>query len=221
MTRRSKNIRRKKHPKAKEHQNDSPPVQAAAREIEGGERKKFYFFYQSTSPFSQWYPSKYELNGVQYSCAEQGMMHGKALLFHDVEIADQILEASHPRKIKALGRKVRRFNPQEWNKHRERIVYENSVAKFSQNNCVLEALLETKGSILVEASPSDTIWGIGLSEAAAKCTPPESWPGLNLLGKVLTQVREEILATGNRTDNVEEDETKGRLRRMKIRLASK
>lgn len=122
------------------------------------------------------------------------MMHGKALLFEDHEIAAKILQTTSPRTMKALGRKVRGFNDKVWTKNRERIVYENSMAKFTQNPHLLQGLLNTNG-LLVEASPYDAIWGIGLAEASARNMPHKQWPGLNLLGKILTQVRDDILAS--------------------------
>lgn len=161
----------------------------AATKSKGADR--FHYFWQSGSPFSQWHKSKYELNGFIYTCAEQGMMHGKALLFEDYETAEKILKSSSPRSMKALGRKVRCFNDKVWRKHRENIVYVNSVAKFTQNPHLLEALMNTNG-LLVEASPWDAIWGIGLAEANARSMSHKQWPGL--LGKILTLVRDDIRA---------------------------
>merc|ERR1712013_245736 len=90
--------------------------------------KKYHFFWRKESPFSQWHPSNYMLDGHEYSSAEQGMMHGKALLFEDGEVAAQILETNSPQEIKALGRKVKGFNDYRWESHRENIVYRNSLA---------------------------------------------------------------------------------------------
>eukprot|EP00567_Pseudictyota_dubia_P012365 CAMPEP_0197443822 /NCGR_PEP_ID=MMETSP1175-20131217/9462_1 /TAXON_ID=1003142 /ORGANISM="Triceratium dubium, Strain CCMP147" /LENGTH=242 /DNA_ID=CAMNT_0042974505 /DNA_START=72 /DNA_END=804 /DNA_ORIENTATION=- len=154
-------------------------------------RDRFHFFWKAGSPFSQWHRSRYELDGFQYVCAEQGMMHGKALLFEDGEMAELIMEAESPRKMKALGQSVRGFDEKTWKRHREDIVYRNNVAKFTQNEGLREALLATTGT-LVEASPSDKIWGIGLNEDVARRTHPSQWKGLNLLGKILTRVRDEI-----------------------------
>mmetsp|Transcript_12181 Transcript_12181/g.26870 ORF Transcript_12181/g.26870 Transcript_12181/m.26870 type:complete len:169 (-) Transcript_12181:181-687(-) len=143
--------------------------------------------------FSQWHMSTYTMNGVDYVCCEQGMMHGKALLFGDFDTARLILKTNSPRKMKSLGRKVKRFSEEEWNKNRIDIVYRNNVAQFTQNENMRKALLETNGA-LVEASPLDRIWGIGLCEADARETTPSEWKGLNLLGHVLTRVRDEIQA---------------------------
>jgi ribA/ribD-fused uncharacterized protein len=119
-------------------------------------------------------------------------MHGKALLFGNKAIASQILATNDPRTMKALGRKVQHFNEKGWKRNRETIVYNNIMAKFSQNLNLHDALLNTSG-LLVEASPSDTMWGIGLHERAARNIPEEKWHGLNLLGKILTQVRDDII----------------------------
>jgi ribA/ribD-fused uncharacterized protein len=120
------------------------------------------------------------------------MMHGKALLFGDEVVAAQIIANKDPGKIKELGRKVKGFNEKVWKKNRETIVYKNNVAKFTQNEHLLVALLSTHGP-LVEASPGDRIWGIGLHEKDAKKIPESQWKGLNLLGKILTRVRDEIV----------------------------
>ena len=152
---------------------------------------KNHFFWKSGSPFSQWHPSKYELKGFHYVNAEQGMMHGKALLFKDEASAKLIMEAVDPREMKKFGRLVIGFNEKTWKQNREEIVYMNNMAKFTQNAHLLESLMNTTGN-LVEASPLDKIWGIGLHENVARNTPEERWPGLNLLGKVLTRVRDEL-----------------------------
>ena len=119
------------------------------------------------------------------------MMHGKALLFEDNAVAEQILATRDPRTIKALGRKVKGFNEKVWKKHRENIVYCNNRAKFTQNDHLLWALVETTGT-LVEASPSDRIWGIGMSVKNDKHLNPLEWNGLNLLGFALMKVRDEL-----------------------------
>ena len=58
--------------------------------------QKYHFFWRTGSPFSQWHPSAYTLDDVEYMCAEQGMMHGKALLFEDERTAEKFLEAVSP-----------------------------------------------------------------------------------------------------------------------------
>lgn len=156
------------------------------------ENEQFTFFYRSENPFSQWYPSFFQVKDITYNCAEQYMMHQKALLFGDTEMAEKIMLAQKPRDQKAFGRKVRNFEAQIWQENAKRIVYEASHAKFTQNSQLLKILMDTDGTTLVEASPSDTIWGIGLEESDARAYSRETWRGTNWLGEVLTQLREDL-----------------------------
>lgn len=152
----------------------------------------FTFFWQRESPFSQWHPSPFVVDGITYNCAEQYMMYQKAKLFCDEEIATEILNAEKPSIQKQLGRAIQGFDTNEWHQHRERIVYEGNFHKFSQNENLRHALLETGESTIVEASPIDDIWGIGLSADNPDAAFPEKWKGLNLLGKILTNLREDL-----------------------------
>ena len=154
----------------------------------------FTFFVTEASPFSQWYRSTFVVDGVTFGCAEQFMMHGKAMLFGDADVAAAILAAEHPRDHKALGRKVSGFDEAVWNRERERIVYAGNRAKFTQDQQLLDTLLATKGTTLVEASPFDKIWGIGLAESDPRAKDPTQWRGKNLLGIVLTELRDELIA---------------------------
>jgi ribA/ribD-fused uncharacterized protein len=155
---------------------------------------EYTFFYTQASPFSQWYRCRFEVGGNVFSCAEQYMMHGKALLFGDTAIAAQILATTQPREHKALGRKVAGFDDATWKREREAIVLAGNRAKFTQNADLRELLLATRGTTLVEASPRDRIWGIGLAASDPRARDPGQWRGQNLLGKVLTALRDELLA---------------------------
>jgi ribA/ribD-fused uncharacterized protein len=155
---------------------------------------EFTFFFTEASPFSQWFRCTFVVDEKTFNCAEQYMMHGKAMLFRDDEIAAEIMAADHPRTHKALGRKVRNFDGAVWERERLRIVKDGNRAKFTQNPALLEQLLATKGTTLVEASPFDRIWGIGLGAENPKAKDPKQWKGKNLLGYVLTELRDELLA---------------------------
>jgi ribA/ribD-fused uncharacterized protein len=154
---------------------------------------RFEFFFTEASPFSQWYRCKFTVGENTFNCAEQYMMHGKALLFADVETAANILAADHPRQHKALGRKVKPFDDAAWKRERVAIVRAGNHAKFTQNADLLEKLLGTKGT-LVEASPYDKIWGIGLAATDPRANDPAQWKGQNLLGKILSELRDQLLA---------------------------
>lgn len=156
------------------------------------ETEKFTFFYHAESPFSQWHACFFEADGFTYNCAEQYMMHQKALLFQDTEIAEKVMKAKTPREQKALGRKVRNFDTHIWNENAKRLVYQGNYAKFKNNQKLLDILMATDGTTLVEASPTDTIWGIGLAEDDARAYSRETWRGTNWLGEVLTQLREDL-----------------------------
>src|SRR5512139_2345180 len=154
----------------------------------------FTFFFTEANPFSQWYPCTFTVGANTFHCAEQYMMHGKALLFADTETAAKILAADHPRQHKALGRKVKPFDDATWKRERIAIVRAGNHAKFTQNAELLDKLLATAGTTLVEASPYDKIWGIGLGEKDPRAQDPKQWKGRNLLGYVLTELRDELLA---------------------------
>ena len=153
----------------------------------------YSFFFSEASPFSQWYRCTFEVGGHTFNCAEQFMMHGKALLFDDEAVAAEILTATHPRDHKALGRKVQNFDDAAWKRERERIVMAGNRAKFTQNPELRELLVATKGTTLVEASPYDKIWGIGLAATDPRAQDASQWKGQNLLGKILTVLRDELL----------------------------
>jgi hypothetical protein len=152
----------------------------------------FTFFFTEASPFSQWYRCTFVVDSRTFNCAEQYMMYGKAQLFDDGDAAAKILAADHPREHKALGRKVKRFDDAAWKRAREGIVMAGSRAKFTQNAALLATLLATAGTTLVEASPYDRIWGIGLAATDARAQDSNQWKGQNLLGKILTALRDEL-----------------------------
>lgn len=159
---------------------------------------KYTFFYGGV--FSQWHTSKFKIFNIRFNNAEQWMMYSKAMLFKDLDAADKILKSSTPREQKFLGRKVRNFNQQKWENVARDIVYKGNMAKFKQNKHLTPILLNTYPTILVEASPYDNIWGIGISINDASNTDPLYWPGKNWLGLTLTKVRDDIIRENeNRT----------------------
>lgn len=139
---------------------------------------------------SNFYPCKFEFNGKTFNFSEQCFMYQKAILFNDFEIAKQVLNETDVRKIKVLGRKVKNFNNELWDKHKEDFMFNACYAKFSQNDKLKDFLLSTGNHEIVEASPVDNIWGIGFSSDNAM-ENVDKW-GQNLLGKVLMKVREDL-----------------------------
>lgn len=141
---------------------------------------------------SNWYLSEFAVDGIKYSSMEQYMMYQKANLFHDEEIAQQILDTCNVGKIKALGRAVKEYDELIWNGMRQIIVYKGLLEKFRQNIVLKEQLLATGHSILAECAVQDRIWGIGLSMKDDKRFDMQQWQGQNLLGFSLMCVREEL-----------------------------
>ena len=156
---------------------------------------KYTFFYKTRNPFSNWHPCTFvDENGTKYNCTEQYMMAEKARLFDDAYTRELILASIEPRDQKELGRKVKNFDSLTWEEAAKKIVYKGCMFKFTQNDKLLKTLLDTKGTLLVEASPYDKIWGIGLGEDDPRIHDPKNWKGTNWLGQVLTQLRDSILA---------------------------
>jgi len=144
------------------------------------------------SCFSQWWPATFAISGDSYSTAEHFMMAEKARLFGDEATRTRILDAPTPKAAKALGREVKDFKEVIWDQSRFQIVVEGNQAKFSQNQELAKFLLGTGEKVLVESSPRDRIWGIGLGASSDLAKNPESWRGLNLLGFALMEVRERL-----------------------------
>ena len=170
-------------------------------EFEKGKRYDFLFFWGhqksksgelSPSCFSQWWSSPFIVENVKYDTAEHWMMAQKALLFNDKEIFEKIIVAKSPAEAKALGRQVRNFDEATWISNRFDIVFQGCIAKFTQHKDLKEFLLSTQKRILVEASPNDRIWGIGLAANDEKSKDPRTWNGLNLLGFALMEARDFI-----------------------------
>jgi len=170
-------------------------------DLERGKRHEYLLFWGHRSPsggtvtkscFSQWFDAPFDSGGNRYRTAEHFMMAHKAALFGDLEIRNEVLAADDPGKAKALGRHVKNFVEDVWVQHRWDIVVQANVLKFGQHDRLRRYLLGTAPKVLVEASPLDAIWGIGLSAQAPEATDPRKWKGLNLLGFALMEVRERL-----------------------------
>ncbi len=141
---------------------------------------------------SNWYPSKFTVNDVDFSSMEQYMMYKKAVCFGDKDMADKILATDAVAEIKAFGRLVAKYNESYWNGVRQIVVFEGLTAKFSQNEDLKAKLKATENSILAECAVRDRIWGIGLSMNDPDRLKIDKWEGQNLLGYALMMVRERL-----------------------------
>mgnify|MGYP003639516906 CR=1 FL=1 len=154
-------------------------------------KEDFTFFWGGA--FSQWYPSPMKIDDVEYNCTEQYMMQQKAKLFGDTEMEAKIMGTNEPRKQKQFGRQVEGFDKDTWEEVAFDVVKKANIAKFRQNQKLLELLEFSKGTEIVEASAYDKIWGIGLAEHDKRAWNKETWQGTNWLGEVLMEVRKELL----------------------------
>ena len=177
--------------------------EALIREIQAGARIKYLHFWGhraradgqiGASCLSQWWPSPFTVDGVEYATAEHWMMASKARLFGDAEAEGKALQAPNPALAKKAGRLVRGFDEAIWERERFGIVVEGSVHKFAAHAGLRDFLLGTGDRVLVEASPVDRVWGIGLAADDERAADPERWRGPNLLGFALMEARERLTA---------------------------
>ena len=174
---------------------------ALVRQVRAGAKIKYLHFWGhrarpdgrvGASCLSQWWPSPFVVDGVTYATAEHWMMAAKARLFEDQEAERRVLAAGHPSQAKNAGRLVRGFDEQTWRRERFGIVVEGSVHKFTAHEDLREFLLNTGDRVLVEASPVDRVWGIGLAADDEAANNPERWRGPNLLGFALMGARDRL-----------------------------
>jgi ribA/ribD-fused uncharacterized protein len=157
-----------------------------------GKEFEYLYFWGSDSCFSQWHDSPFEIDDIIYPTAEHWMMASKARLFGDKKILQEILNTKSPKEAKALGRRVNGFIKEIWEQQARQIVTFGNMAKFQQNLSLKNILLGTGNKVLVEASPFDKIWGIGMGAENEKAKHPSAWDGLNLLGFTLMDVRDKL-----------------------------
>ncbi|CZF87014.1 NADAR family protein [Grimontia marina] len=141
---------------------------------------------------SQWYMSPFQVNGHKFHTAEQYMMFKKAIIFDDLLCAEKVLRSKTPEEAKKLGREVTNFDEKIWIENRFQIVVDANLHKFRSCSVLRAFLLATDDHVLVEASPYDKIWGIGLDAGHADSANPNKWRGLNLLGFALMDVRKKL-----------------------------
>lgn len=171
-------------------------------EIESDEQVKYLFFWGhqplkngeiGKSCLSQWWISDFEIDGITYKSAEHYMMAEKARLFEDAEAEKAIIDCETPAEAKKWGRKVKNFIPEKWDKASYEIVKNANRHKFGQNQELKDFLVNSENRVLVEASPVDFIWGIGLAADNPLAKNPKTWKGPNLLGFSLMEIRDELI----------------------------
>lgn len=147
------------------------------------------YFYDGI--YSNWNRANFvdPITGNLFANSEQAFMWYKARFFFDDIAADAILAATHPAEAKTLGREIRNFDATAWSLVSYGVMVYVCLLKFKQDIKLKAELLETGNKILVEASPFDKIWGVGLSADNDVILNEKSWRGTNLLGKALMDVR--------------------------------
>ena len=151
---------------------------------------EYHFFWHG--PFSQHDIVSFKVNYEEYNCAEQYMMATKAKIFKDYRTLSDIMDTTDPREHKNLGRQIRNFDSAIWEDVKEDVVYDGNLAKFTQNPAHHKALINTGSRLLVEASPYDGIWGIKMAINDPEIRNPKAWKGENLLGEILTKLRDSL-----------------------------
>ncbi|MFJ6014558.1 NADAR family protein [Streptomyces sp. NPDC092952] len=177
-------------------------VDLLARTARGEKVKYLHFWGHRPRPdgrvgascLSQWWPSPFTVGTVRYASSEHWMMAAKARLFGDAESEAAAVAAKSPAEAKKVGRLVRGFDEAIWERERFALVTAGSVHKFRAHPELREFLVNTGERVLVEASPMDRVWGIGLAADDPRAARPAAWRGLNLLGFALMDARAELRA---------------------------
>lgn len=153
-------------------------------------------FWGNADVFSNWHhdsrPVQFTVDGIGYNCAEQFMMHTKALFFGDFDTAQQVMKTCDPREQKRLGRTVTNFDAGLWQSQARELILPGIIAKFEQNFGYLQTLFDPRFDLIVEASPYDKIWGVGLGADDSRILDQSKWEGLNLLGELLMSARSKL-----------------------------
>lgn len=155
--------------------------------------EEFIFYFGEQFVYSHWFKCDFKIDNLNFCCVEQYIMHQKAILFNDDEIAKRILNSSDPARHKHLGKRVSGFNKEIWHRYCKQFSFKGNIAKFSQQDELRKVLIQSVGKSFAEASPYDRIWGIGLSMSNPKIYDRLQWRGRNWAGEVLESVRTELL----------------------------
>lgn len=152
----------------------------------------FYHEYERDGYLSNWYEAGFRFCGNVFPTSEHWMMWQKAAAFRDWNTAGAVLETKSPAAAKALGKQVKPYSDATWNEARVPLMKVGLRQKLVQNERLMNDLLSTGSAALAEASPKDTVWGIGIGKDDPESADPGKWHGKNLLGITLMEVRSEL-----------------------------
>nr|XP_022314283.1 uncharacterized protein LOC111118883 isoform X2 [Crassostrea virginica] len=163
------------------------------------ESHKYEYFWRASSPFSQWYPCEFDIDGRTFNCAEQYMIYQKAVLMEDDEKAEIIMALDNPQEMKELGKQMKDIDSAVWNDRCQEVV------EFSQNEELKQKLFSTYPRTLVVANQNDKFWGIGLNRKDRRAWNKRTWKGKNRLGEILTNVRDKLMESFLQSDGTKID----------------
>lgn len=159
------------------------------------------FFYSGRQAFSNWHhsPDQLIMRGLSFDHSEGAFMAMKAWFFMDLDAVAACHAEKDPCAVKAIGRTIRGYDDAAWSLVRLGFMAYVNLLKYRQNPEMAAELLGTGDRTLVEASPVDQVWGVGLAEDDPLIQSPSNWRGTNLLGVALMQVREVLRGDARRT----------------------
>ncbi|CAI4225115.1 unnamed protein product [Auanema sp. JU1783] len=164
------------------------------------EHGSFTLFFTRRSPFSNFHPAKFEARGIDlrwqiFNCVEQFYEYNKAVTYHCYKESEDMMLEKDPKVIKSMGAYLKDHDGRwdiEWQFLKQAVMNRALEAKFSQNEHLLYLLFLTKDTRLVECSPTDAVWGIGISIDDIQAGNPNQWKGQNLLGNIMGTVRDRL-----------------------------
>lgn len=193
-------------PEEEEEKKEEPEVEvkepkkklSKKKGYEGPEPALFFMGNDSLTEFRGFengYDAKIVVDGVTFPTVEHYYQWSKAKMFGDADAEKKILKTASPKSVKTYGKKVKNFEEEKWNEKKDEIMRTALRAKFTQHPELRDLLVSTKDRPLGEADPRDKYWGIGTGADTSKAKDPSKWPGKNVLGKLLTDLRAEFSAT--------------------------
>jgi ribA/ribD-fused uncharacterized protein len=165
------------------------------KEPEGPEPALFFMGNEALTQFRGFengYDAKIVVDGVTFPTVEHYYQLSKAKFFGDADAEKKIMKTPSPKSVKTYGKKVKNFDEEKWNERKVEAMRIGLRAKFSQHPELKDLLVSTKDRPIGEADPRDKYWSIGTGADTAKAKDPSKWPGKNMLGKLLTELRDEF-----------------------------
>ena len=154
------------------------------------ENAEYIAFHGEHSPWSNFHPSPFVLNGHQYHSAEQWIQFQKVMLFGDSHTANLILQNSMPQVCKWLSHHIHRIDHEKWRNEGFDLCLDGLRAKFIQNRDLITILKTTEPKLLVEVS-IDRLWGTGIPLKDSNALNDKRWKSKGWLSNMLTIIRDE------------------------------